>query len=384
MPNNQRKNRIAPISQDPYRKEVALAESRVLSDETRWEILCARQESPFFFGVRTTGVFCKPSCSARRPLRQNVCFYDRAETALAAGFRPCLRCQPLAVATNHPHREPLQQLCRYIQEHHDEVLSLDHLAQRVQLSPQHFQRVFQEVIGITPKEYTTACRLQKLRHGLRTENSVTEAVFAAGFSSSSRVYEKLDTHLGMTPQQYRQGGAQMEISYATALIPLGLMMVGATDRGLCFLQFGENLGQLLEQLQGEYPKAQLKPAADSPQFAAWINALSTYLTGFQARLEELPLDLRGTAFQYKVWQYLQKIPPGQVQSYREVAEAIGHPKAVRAVGSACAANPVAIVVPCHRVLRSDGSLGGYRWGLERKRALLKAESALAIPVQVNS
>jgi AraC family transcriptional regulator, regulatory protein of adaptative response / methylated-DNA-[protein]-cysteine methyltransferase len=349
-----------------------------LQDEARWQAVMTKdktQDGHFLLGVLTTGVFCKPSCGARLPLRKNVRFYDSAAAAMADHLRPCLRCQPLTLTKDHPQRGLMKQLCRYIREHSEDALTLEQLATQAHLSPQHLQRVFQTVIGVTPKAYADACRLQRLRKGLRTETSVTAAIHHAGYGSSSRIYEKLDTHLGMTPKQYRQGGAQVAISYAIMATPLGWMVVGATDRGLCCLQFAPTPEALLPQLQAEFPNATLTEttATQSEQFGAWMQALTAYLSGFQEKFLDLPIDVSGTAFQYKVWQYLQHIPQGEVQSYTEVAQGIGQPKAVRAVANACGANRVAIVIPCHRVIRGDGSLGGYRWGLERKRTLLDGE-----------
>lgn len=275
--------------------------------------------------------------------------------------------------TSHSHNAAMQLLCRHIRETGQS--NLEQLAALVHFNPHHLQKTFQAVIGVTPKQYSDACRLQRLRNGLRTEASVTAAVQAAGYGSSSRLYEKLDEHLGMTPTQYRQGGASLEISYAIVVTPLGWMLTGATNRGLCCVQFADQPEQLLPQLAAEYPRATLTEATStqSEQFQAWMVVLTDYMNGFKTQLTDLPLDVSGTAFQYKVWQYLQRIPSGEVRSYRQVAEAIGHPRAVRAVGSACAANRVAIVIPCHRVIRGDGSLGGYRWGLTRKHTLLEQE-----------
>jgi len=271
----------------------------------------------------------------------------------------------------------MQELCRYIEAHAHEPLTLSALSRLAHLSRFHLQRSFKSVVGVTPKQYTEACRMKSLKQKLRGGRTVTEAVYDAGFGSGSRVYERADTRLGMTPRQYRRGGAGVEISYAASPTPLGTMMIGATDRGLCSLQFGESEAGLLARLAKEYPAAKLSPMPPErkSQFAEWIRALSQYLKGSTTALD-LPLDVRGTAFQMKVWNYLQRIPYGEVQSYSEVAAGIGRPRAVRAVGSACARNEVALVIPCHRVIRGDGGLGGYRWGLHRKRALIERERAV--------
>ena len=255
-------------------------------------------------------------------------------------------------------------------------LTLQALSRHGHLSPFHLQRRFKAALGVTPRQYAEACRLQMLRGLLREQTSITQAIHAAGFGSTSRVYERAATQLGMTPRQYRAGGAGLEISYASTLCPLGTLMIAATDRGLCFVQFADVEAQLLDMLRHEYPRARLRPMSDAsqPAFDAWMQALGAYLEGSRRALD-LPLDLCGTAFQMRVWRYLQQIPYGEIKSYRQVAQAIGVPGAVRAVGGACAANKVALLVPCHRVIRGDGGLGGYRWGLTRKRALLDNERA---------
>lgn len=268
----------------------------------------------------------------------------------------------------------LQDLCRYIEAHSDRPLPLAALAKQVHLSPGHLQRRFKALIGVSPREYAESCRLRKLKQGLRQAPRVADAIYEAGFSAGSRVYERIDSRLGMTPKQYRAGGRDVPISHALAATPLGQVLMGATDRGLCFLQFGDSAKVLLAELQREYPQASLSPMGEAhkEQFAAWMHALTAYLRGEEAALR-LPLDISGTAFQLKVWKYLQSIPAGSVQSYQQVARAIGKPKAVRAVASACARNTVAIAIPCHRVIRGSGALAGYRWGMERKRALLELE-----------
>ncbi|HEX4896665.1 MAG TPA: methylated-DNA--[protein]-cysteine S-methyltransferase [Solimonas sp.] len=268
----------------------------------------------------------------------------------------------------------LQALCRHIEAHADQELSLEALAARAHLSPYHLQRRFKALTGLSPKQYQEGVRLRRLRQELRQGQPVTRAIQDAGFGSASRVYEKVATRLGMTPKQYRAGGAGLAISYAAADTPLGRLMMGATDRGLCFVQFGDSDAALRAQLQAEYPGAQLAAmdAAMHALFEGWMRALGAHLAG-RASSPALPLDLRGTAFQMRVWRYLQQIPAGELRSYREVAEAIGAPRAVRAVASACARNRIALLVPCHRVIRGDGSLGGYKWGLERKRVLIDQE-----------
>ena len=273
--------------------------------------------------------------------------------------------------------EPIRELCRFIDEHSDERITLEGLAVRAGLSRFHLQRKFKAEIGVTPKQYLESARMVRLKDGLKHAKDVTEAVYAAGFGSSSRVYERADTRLGMTPKQYREGGRGVEITWAAVESPLGLMMIGATDRGICFLQFGDSREELLAELAHEYPAARVQAMTEpyGTQFDAWIDGLMEYLRA--GKSDALPRhDVHGTAFQMKVWNYLQGIPRGQVQSYSEVAAGIGASKSVRAVARACASNRVAILIPCHRVIRGNGELGGYRWGLGRKRALLELERKL--------
>lgn len=278
--------------------------------------------------------------------------------------------------TSDANRQRIEQLCDYIRAHcsNGEPLTLKKLSQQADLSPFHLQRIFKAVTGSTPREYVELCRMDLLKSELRNGKPVTDAIYEAGFGGSSRVYERVDTRLGMTPREYRQRGKNVAISYATIESPLGLLMIGATDRGLCFVQFDESEAELLAKLHCEYPAASIQKMEEpySPEFEKWTNELLRYLRREQVQWD-VPVDVSASAFQMKVWRYLQSIPSGEVQSYAEVATAIGHPKAVRAVGSACAANRVAIAIPCHRVIRGDGGLGGYRWGLERKRVLIDEE-----------
>jgi AraC family transcriptional regulator of adaptative response/methylated-DNA-[protein]-cysteine methyltransferase len=327
----------------------------------------------FFFGVLTTGVYCRPSCPSRRPLPQNVRFYATAAEAERDGLRACKRCRPLDPERDRATAQ-VRDLCRYIEAHPDEAPGLKELAARAGISRFHFQRSFKAIAGVTPKEYVEACRVRKLKGSLRESKDVTEAVYDAGFGSSSRVYERADTRLGMTPMQYRRGGQGVAITYASAMTPLGILMIGATDRGICFVQFGQSEEELGAGLRREYPQAQIAPMTKphAPEFEKWIAALTKHLAGNQPRLD-LPLDIRATAFQMRVWNYLQSSPYGEVQSYGEVAAGIGKASAVRAVARACASNTVALAIPCHRVIRGTGELGGYRWGLERKRALIDLE-----------
>lgn len=351
----------------------------MLNMDECWEAVRTRdasQDGRFYFGVLTTGVFCRPSCPARPPRRENVRFYESPRQAERDGLRACLRCRPLALPGADPNTERVRELCRYMDSNIGETIALNDLAARARLSPYHLQRSFKAVTGVTPKQYLEALRLKKLKSSLRDSAGVTEAVYEAGYGSPSRVYERADTRLGMTPNQYRQGGRGLTISYIGVASPLGPLMIGATDRGLCFVQFGENEFDLLGQLLAEYPAAKVEPMHEprDPEFRNWVDALTRHLEGGQPRLD-LPVDVRATAFQMRVWSYLQTIPYGEVQSYAEVAAGIGHPNAARAVARACATNRVALAIPCHRVIRGTGELGGYRWGLPRKRALIDRERA---------
>jgi len=268
----------------------------------------------------------------------------------------------------------IQQAAEYIQTNWQQELPLRTLSQQAGLSPFYFQRSFKSLVGVTPRQYQEACRLRALKQELRQGDDVLQAIFTAGFGSTSRVYERVDTRLGMTPSEYRAGGAHVGITHATIRTGLGLLTIGATDRGVCFVEFGTSEDELIAALRREYPSAQLS-AVQKPWpegLRSWVGALEHHLEGGQPKLN-LPLDIRATAFQMKVWRYLQSIPYGETRSYRSVAEGIGQPKAARAVASACARNRVALVIPCHRVIRGTGELGGYRWGLKRKRALLENE-----------
>lgn len=351
-----------------------------LNEEELWSAVenrDASRDGEFFYGVMTTGVYCRPSCASRLALRKNVRFFSTAEDAERAGLRPCKRCRPTGASANVLN-QVVHELARQIEAQPEQSISLGQLAKRAGYSPFHLQRSFKAIMGSSPKEYQTAARVRMLKKELRNETPVADAIYQAGFGSGSRVYEKADGQLGMTPSEYRSGGKGLTISYASGQTPLGLMMIGATDRGICFLQFGDTDQALLGDLKQQFAAASVQPMPDNSktQFESWMNALNRHLRGLEPRLD-LPLDVRGTAFQLIVWRYLQKLPYGEVRSYTEVATAIGKPSAARAVARACATNLVAVLIPCHRVVRGTGELGGYRWGLQRKRVLLDTERAVS-------
>jgi AraC family transcriptional regulator of adaptative response/methylated-DNA-[protein]-cysteine methyltransferase len=340
--------------------------------DQRWDAVIARDpghDGKFVFAVSTTGVYCRPSCAARRPRRENVTFFLRPEQAEKAGFRACLRCRPKEFSGNLQ-SDAVKAICRYIEQHLDESITLGRLGKVFRQSPFHLQRRFKAVVGITPREYADSCRLRQLKRNLQSGDNVTRAMYDAGYGSSSRLYEKTASQLGMTPDKYRRGAIAATIRYAIADSPLGRMLIAATDRGVCAIQFARSDAELIEGLRHEFPFAVRKPHESGLQ--VWIEALLSKMTGRELNAS-LPLDIRATAFQRRVWTYLQSIPFGATQSYGEVAKAIGQPTASRAVARACATNPVAVAIPCHRVVREDGNISGYRWGVERKKALLEIE-----------
>ncbi len=323
----------------------------------------------FVYAVVTTGVFCRPSCAARPAKTENLRFHPDVATAERAGYRACLRCRPDLPALDV---SSMAKIARHIERNADQRLTLSELADEAQLSPSRLQRVFKSVFGVSPKAYQDAARQRRLKAALHDGRSVTDAVFDAGYGSMNRVQGEAARSIGMTPSAYRAKGANERISWAYRHSELGPLVMAATDRGVCFVQFGENKDALVEQLQAEFPAATLIRSTAGAALDDWMEALDTHLRDHAPR-PELPLDLRGTAFQVLVWRFLLSVKDGEVVSYTEVAHGIGKPRAVRAVASACGANRVAVLVPCHRVLRSDGDLAGYRWGLARKRALLDGE-----------
>jgi AraC family transcriptional regulator, regulatory protein of adaptative response / methylated-DNA-[protein]-cysteine methyltransferase len=352
------------------------------SDDLRWRAVLARDAShdgEFVFAVSSTGVYCRPSCAARRPRRENVQFFSTPGEAERAGYRACLRCRPKSFSGNAV-SDAIKAICRYIEQHLDEPLTLEILGKEFHQSPFHLQRRFKAALGITPREYADSCRLRLLKRNLQAGDSVTRAMYDAGYGSSSRLYERTASQLGMTPDKYRRGAIAASIRYTCVNSPLGRMLIAATERGICSIQFARTDGELIEGLKREFPFATRKQDAGGLQ--AWASALIGHMNGQmrgQKRSKDLdsslPLDIRATAFQRRVWTYLQSIPFGSTRSYSEVAKAIGKPTAARAVARACATNPVAVAIPCHRVVREDGSMGGYRWGIDRKKTLLEIEQS---------
>jgi AraC family transcriptional regulator of adaptative response/methylated-DNA-[protein]-cysteine methyltransferase len=352
-------------------KTEALA-AAALSDP-RWAAVAARDagaDGQFFYSVATTGVYCRPSCAARPARPENVAFHPTRAAAEQAGFRPCKRCKPDQPSLAKQHARRVAELCRLI-ESAEQVPTLEELADQAGLSTFHVHRVFKAVTGLTPREYAAAHRTKRVRKELDRSGTVTEAIYGAGYSSNGRFYESADQVLGMTPTSYRAGGADTEIRFAIGECSLGSILVAASDRGVCAILMGDDPDVLARDLQDRFPRANLIGGdADFEQLVARVvGAIEAPKLGL-----DLPLDVRGTAFQQRVWQALRKIPAGETASYSEIASRIGAPRSVRAVAQACAANALAVAIPCHRVVRNDGALSGYRWGAERKRALLSREA----------
>jgi AraC family transcriptional regulator of adaptative response/methylated-DNA-[protein]-cysteine methyltransferase len=356
-------------------------EVAVQTSARRWQAVINRDralDGSFVFGVSSTGIFCRPSCPAKRPRRENVTFFGHALAAEQAGYRACLRCRPKAVGGN-PQSALVRAMCRYIEQHiadqHEDRLTLSLLATEFRRSSFHLQRTFKSVLGVSPKAYIDAVRLRQVKQNLQAGHSVTTALYAAGYGSSSRLYERTATQLGMTPEKYRRGAVAAVVRYTIvrytiAGSPLGRMLIAATDKGICAIQFGDSDQQLVQGLIREFPFAVRR--RDDAAMSEWRENLARLIQG-QETNPSLPLDIRATAFQRRVWEALQRIPRGETRSYSAVAKKIGMPKATRAVARACATNPVAVAIPCHRVVRQDGELGGYRWGIERKEQLLAME-----------
>lgn len=341
-------------------------------DQARWEAVRTRDreaEAAFVFAVVTTGVYCRPGCPSRLPRRENVLFFPDSQAAAKAGFRACKRCHPDGASPRQRQADAIAHACRLIRDA-EEPPSLADLAEATGISRYHFHRLFKEIVGMTPKQYAAADRSERVRRGLAESSSVTEAIFDAGFNSSSRFYESAERTLGMAPRTYRDGGNGTRIQYAVSASSVGNILVAATERGVCAIHFADDADALIGQLRDRFPKADIQRGDERfeetvARVVAFVEAPSTPFP--------LPLDVYGTAFQQKVWAALREIPAGQTATYTEVARTIGHPTAARAVAQACANNHLAVVVPCHRVVRSDGDLSGYRWGREQKARLLARE-----------
>jgi len=348
-----------------------------MNERELWQAILNRStelDGAFVYGVRSTHVYCRPSCPSRKPDRHNVVFFPVPEVAEQSGFRPCKRCQPDRAVAVDPRVAVTRNMCRYIEEHVTEPLTLLRLSHEFNLSPYHLQRTFKQVVGISPQQYATACRVGRVQAALQEGNGISDAVYAAGFASISGLYRRSDAELGMTPRTYQLGGQDMRIRYTVVPCRLGQLLVAATQQGVCRVKIGDSPEEVEQLLLAEFGQATV--VRDDAALKDWVEAILHHLDGQDPHLA-LPLDIQATAFQRRVWQALQDIPYGETRTYAEIAATIGQPAAVRAVAHACATNPAAVVVPCHRVVRKDGGLGGYRWGLARKLALLQQEHLVA-------
>jgi AraC family transcriptional regulator, regulatory protein of adaptative response / methylated-DNA-[protein]-cysteine methyltransferase len=342
------------------------------SGEHLWSLVMARDaksDGRFVYAVKSTGIFCRPTCPSRRPRQDNVEFFTTPVQARSAGYRACQRCKP-----EQPNAQlgKIEAACRLIDQHLEDTLHLPEMAAHVGLSPFHFQRLFKRTLGISPRQYQQAQRGRRYKRALQTESRITDAVYEAGYSSSSRAYENSNAHLGMTPTSFRRGGEGVLINYTIIPSELGRILVATTARGVCAVRFGASASALESELRQEFSAATLR--RDDRALQPAVEAIRSLLAGSPS-LTHVPVDIQGTAFQQRVWQAIRQIPAGQTRSYTELAKQVGAPRAVRAVASACASNPAALVVPCHRVVQKSGKLAGYRWGLERKAALLRAEGS---------
>lgn len=345
-----------------------------VAEDRRWQAVLKRETSSdgkFVFAVSSTGIYCRPSCPSKRPRRENVTFFLRPQQAESAGFRECLRCRPRSL-TGNPRQETVKSICRYIEQHLDEPITLAKLGAEFRQSPFHLQRTFKAALGITPKQYADSCRMRGFREKLKAGHSVIRAMHDAGYSSTSRLYSRTTSLLGMEPAKYRRGAIATPIHYTCAASPLGRILIAATDRGICSIQFADSDEELEQCLKQEFPFAVRRREDES--MSVLTRKVLRHMSGQEIlSSSSLPLDIRATAFQRRVWSYLQSIGFGETRSYSEVATGISQPSAIRAVARACATNPVAVAIPCHRVLRLNGNLGGFRWGVDRKKALLELE-----------
>ncbi len=342
------------------------------SDNERWHAVASREKAAdgsFYYGVITTGIFCRPGCSSRLPNRENVKYFTSCKEAQSAGYRACRKCNPTGNSKNEQNEQKIIHACRDI-EQRDRPPKLKDLADAAGMSPYHFHRLFKNIVGVTPKKYASSYQAGRFKDSLKASESITDAIYNAGFSSSSGAYSRKRDRLAMKPGDYRAGGAGITIHYGLAECEFGWLIVAATDRGICAIEFGEDPAVLPQQVQDRFPEAHLQKAG--PAFVILIREVVRLINTPKSSCT-LPLDIQGTAFQQQVWDVLRQINPGETLSYTEVARRIGNPKAVRAVASACGANKIAVVIPCHRVISKDGGIGGYRWGVERKRRLLEKE-----------
>jgi AraC family transcriptional regulator of adaptative response/methylated-DNA-[protein]-cysteine methyltransferase len=355
--------------------ELAIKDTIAVETEkdSRWALVLARDSSAdgkFYYSVSTTGVYCRPSCAARLARPEHVRFHETRAAAEEAGFRACKRCKPDQPSMTEQHAARIAAVCRLIEES-EESPALSELARHAGLSQYHFHRIFKSLTGVTPKEYAAAHRANRLRKKLGRSSTITEAIYDAGYNSNARFYEVSDEVLGMTASEYRAGGAGTVIRFAVGECSLGSILVAQSDRGVCAILLGDDPDSLARELQDRFPEADLR--GGNAEFEELVAKVVGFVEAPTLGLD-LPLDVRGTTFQHRVWQALRDIPAGATASYSDIAKRIGSPKSVRAVAQACGANPVAVAIPCHRVVRSDGDLSGYRWGVERKRALLEREA----------
>ena len=348
----------------------------ITQEDPRWKAFVHRDPAAvgqFFTAVRTTGIYCLPTCSARLPKPENVRFFETKQAAEQAGYRPCKRCKPDQMDQENKNIAMITKICRIL-EVNEKIPSLDQLAASAGMSKYHFHRLFKKTTGLTPREYAVSRRESRLRENITQKNTITEAIYEAGYNANSRFYEKSSQVLGMTPSTYRSGGKNMEIRYAIGKSSLGLILIAESERGLCSIMLGDDPDVLVDDLRKRFTKAEI--IAGDRAFEQHVAQVVGFVESPKIGLD-LPLDIQGTAFQQRVWQALRQIPPGKTASYAEIASRIGSPKAARAVAQACASNYLAVAIPCHRVVHNDGSISGYRWGVERKKNLLKNEAEQA-------